>query len=88
MGYWWERRWKRIEPTVSLFVEDTAKFACGILALAICYGLLRALEAMGYASERVEFLETAHYYAFAAVLVMFMLDLVLKIAGSLFTGRE
>jgi hypothetical protein len=88
VGHWWPRRWKRIEPTVSLFVEDTAKFACGIFALAICYGLLRALEVMGYASERIEFLETAHYYALAAILVMFMVDLVLKIAGSLFTGRE
>jgi hypothetical protein len=83
-GSWWGDRWRRIEKSIALLVEDTAKFTAGILALTIGYGLLRALVAIGYPLERVESLEVVHYYALAAVICMFLIDLVLKVAGGLF----
>jgi hypothetical protein len=85
---WWGERWRRIEKPVALLLEDTAKFTSGILALTIGYGLLRGVAAMGYPVERISTLEVIHYYGLSAVIGMFILDLVLNVAGSLFSGQE
>jgi len=85
---WWARRWRRIEKPIALLVEDTAKFLSAILALALGYGLLRCLAAMGYPVEWIAFLEVVHYYGLAVVICMFVVDLVLKVAAALFSEPE
>jgi hypothetical protein len=83
---WWAQRWKRVEGSVALLIEESAKFLAAVLVLALCFGVLRAFAALGYNAERIELLETIDYYAMAAIIIMFLLDLVLKVAGSLFSG--
>jgi hypothetical protein len=75
----WQKRWENIEPVVGALVEDALVMIFFIVVLTAVYLALGLLAQLGYAPQRIEMFETIHYYAYLAVFVLFMIDLVLRI---------
>ena len=75
----WRRRWENIEPAAGALIEDGALLVIFVAVLTVVYLALGMLAGLGYAPERVERLETIHYWAYLAVFGLFMVDLVIRV---------
>jgi hypothetical protein len=75
----WKERWKNIEPAAGALVEDAMLMFIFVVALELIYLALGSLAALGYDSQRVGMFETIHYYAFLAVFLVFMVDMVVRV---------
>lgn len=75
----WRQRWENIEPAVGALVEDGMLLLMFVAVLTMVYLALGMLAGLGYDPRRIEMFETIHYYAYVAVLGLFMFDLVFRV---------
>jgi hypothetical protein len=54
-------------------------FAIFALALTFVYVVFGIMAWMGYNPQRIDRLETIHYYAYLSVFGLFMIDLVIRV---------
>jgi hypothetical protein len=80
--------WRDIRPSVLALPGDVALFFLWLAALTLVFVGLRGLSALGYRSERVELLETLHYYAYLPVFAMFLVDLIWKVLAGLLWRKK
>ena len=62
-------------------------FAIFAVGLTFAYLLFGIPAALGYNSQRIDRLETIHYWAYLVVFGMFMLDLVIRVMLHTFRRR-
>jgi uncharacterized RDD family membrane protein YckC len=70
-----------VKPVAVALCADICLFLILLTALVVAFIALRLLAALGYLAERVAILESVHYWAYLAVFVMFLIDLILKIGS-------
>ena len=80
--------WTEIRPSVTALLGDLALFIVWLGALTLVFAGLRGLSALGYRQERIDLLETLHYYAYLPVYVLFLLDLILKVGLHIFSRKK
>ena len=80
------RVWKGIELTVTAIVQDIFLFIVLIAGLVVAYLCLEILKLLGYNRERIDTLESLHYWAYVSTLGVFLLDLLWTIV--LHTSRK
>ena len=67
---------------------DIVVFSVILSALLIGFMGLRALAAIGFDRDRVQTLETMHYWCYTVVFGLFCLDLLYKVTLALFFRKE
>jgi hypothetical protein len=87
-GGFWKQRWTNIEPVAAALIEDCMLFLLIIAILSITYYALGILAGLGYKQERVERIETIHYWAYLTVFTTMMADFVVRVTLHLFFGRR
>jgi hypothetical protein len=76
--------WRRAR----LIIVDGMLFLTVLAFLAIGFFALKLLEVNGYPADYIEFLEKMHFVAYATLLAIFMIDLLIKVfVASIFEGR-
>jgi hypothetical protein len=78
IGYW-EQRWKSIETPANALIEDAMLLCIVVAGLTVSFLALGVMAAFGYPSERVEIMETLHYWAYLACLLTFLADMLRKV---------
>jgi hypothetical protein len=73
--------WDENRPIFKAILTDTLAFVSVIGVLSLVYVILQKTP---YPSERKEIFETVHYYGYLIISVMFVVDLVLQLAGMMF----
>jgi len=73
-----------MEPFVLILLGDILLFLMVFAALVVVYAGVAGMKALGMRPERVEVLETMHWYAYLAVAFEFLLDMVVKIIVQMF----
>jgi hypothetical protein len=76
----WSTRWRNVEPLAGAIVEDIFLFAITVCGLGLAYLFLGILAGLGYRQDRIATLEALHYWAYLAVLFIFLLDMVVKVS--------
>ena len=79
-GSFWKKLWSEIEPQVRAIVGETIVFILMVAALALVFVSLGWLAGLGYDPARIERFETMHYWACLAVLGIFLLSFVIRMA--------
>jgi len=82
-----ERLWARLEPIVLILLSDILLFLIVLAALVIAFTGISGLRALGMRPERLEILETLHWYAYLAVSTMFLIDMLFRTILELFRPR-
>jgi hypothetical protein len=82
-----EKLWTRLEPIVLILVSDVFLFLIVFAALVIAFTGISGLKALGMRPERLEILETLHWYAYLAVSILFSIDMLLKTILELLKAR-
>jgi hypothetical protein len=59
-----------------------------LAAVLIVFVALKYLEAAGYSKERIGFLENIHYIGSAALLILFVFDVVMKMLAFITEGAK
>ena|ERR1017187_4873774 len=80
--------WHENREVFKAMVTDVLLFLTALAALFGVYRLLHGMELAGYPHDRVSRLESLHYWAFLAVDVLFVADLILKLFTFLFLRRK
>jgi hypothetical protein len=83
-----QKFWASLEPVVLILLKDIALFFIVLAALLIGFAGIESLRAFGMREERLEVLETVHFWAYTAVEILFLLDMVLKTVLELFRKRS
>jgi hypothetical protein len=86
VGYWRER-WNSVKPAADALIEDAMLFAIFALVLTFVYLVFGIMAWAGYNPQRIDRLETIHYFAYLSVFGLFMLDLVLRVMLHTFRKR-
>jgi hypothetical protein len=82
-----EKLWPPIEPVVLILVRDIILFFIVLAALLVVFVGIAGLKAFGMPQERLQILETLHFWAYTSVEVLFLLDMVLKTFLQIFAKR-
>ena len=82
-----QKLWSSLESAILILLRDIILFLIVLAALVVGYAGLGALKAFGMPPERLEILETLHFYAYLAVALIFFLDMVAKILLEIFKGK-
>ena len=82
-----QKLWPPIEPVVLILLQDTILFLIVLAALFIVLAGIAGLKAFGMPQERLQILETVHFWAYTTVEVLFLMDMVLKIILEIFRKR-
>jgi hypothetical protein len=82
-----QKLWVSLEPFVLILLRDIILFLIVFAALVIAFVGVAALKALGMPAERLDLLERAHSYAYLAVALIFLLDMVAKIILE-FVGKK
>lgn len=61
-----------------ILLRDILLFLIVLAALVVGYAGVAGLKALGMRPERVDLLETMHWYAYLAVAFIFLLDMVVR----------
>jgi len=73
-----QKLWSSLEPVVLILMRDIILFLIVLAALLVGFVGVAGLKALGMPPQRVEILETLHWYAYLAVASIFLLDMVFK----------
>jgi hypothetical protein len=82
----WEERWENLKTPLGAFFEDIVLGLVTILGLSAIYLCLGLLAGLGYSAERIERLETIHYWIYLAVYAVLLLDLLIQMALHVIRG--
>lgn len=74
-----QKLWSTLEPLVLILLRDIVLFLIVLAALVVVYAGVAGMKALGMRPERVEVLETMHWYAYLSVSFTFLLDMVVRI---------
>jgi len=74
-----QKLWSSLEPVLMILVRDIIFFLIVLAALVLGFVGVAGLKALGMPPERVQVLETMHFYAYLAVAFVFLVDMVGKI---------
>ena len=81
------RAWEGIELKARVLCGDILLFLIAIAGLTLVFMALQGLSVLGYPPERIEILETLHYWAYVVILASFVLDLLVKIFLAMLRGE-
>jgi len=88
MAFWRDTVWKQhTEGVAAIIVSDALKTLLALALLTVVYMGIRLLALMGYPANRIDVLETLHYWAVLPLILMFITDLLTKIFSELFTHK-
>ena len=73
-----QQLWSSLEPVVLILLRDIILFLIVLAALIVGFVGVVGLKALGIPPQRVELLETLHWYAYFTVASIFLLDMVVK----------
>ena len=82
-----QKLWPPIEPVVLILLRDIILFFIVLAALLVGFAGIAGLKAFGMSEQRLQILETMHFWAYTTVEVLFLLDMVLKIFLQIFMKR-
>jgi len=82
-----QKLWPPIEPVVLILLRDIILFFIVLAALFVGFAGIAGLKAFGMSEQRLQILETGHFWAYTTVEVLFLLDMVLKIFLKIFIKR-
>jgi hypothetical protein len=82
-----QKLWPPIEPVVLILLGDISLFFIVLAALLVGFAGIAGLKAFGMPQERLQILETMHFWAYTTVEVLFLVDMVLKIFLKIFLKR-
>jgi hypothetical protein len=82
-----QKLWPPIEPVVLILLRDIILFFIVLAALLVVFVGIEGLKAFGMSPERLQILETMHFWAYTTVEYLFLLDMVLKIFLQIFAKR-
>jgi hypothetical protein len=82
-----QKLWVSLEPMVLILLKDIALFFTVLAALLIGFAGIAGLRALGINQQRLDILETFHFWAYTATEILFLLDMVLKTVLELFRKR-
>jgi len=74
-----QKLWLQLEPVLIILLRDIILFFIVLSALLVGFVGIAGLRAFGMPPERLNILETMHWYAYIAVEFLFLFDMVLKI---------
>jgi hypothetical protein len=83
IGYW-KQRWKGIEVPANALVEDSMLLCILLAGLTVAFLALGVMAGFGFNPERVELMETLHYWAYLACLVTFLADMLRTVLWHVF----
>jgi hypothetical protein len=83
-----QKLWPPIEPVVLILLRDIILFFIVLAALLVGFAGIAGLKAFGMPEDRLQILETAHFWAYTTVEIMFLLDMVLKTFLQIFIKRH
>jgi len=78
--------WKEIRDRLVGVVSDACLFLVWLFILLVSFLALHAMARFGYPAERLDFIESIHYYAYLSIFVLFMFDLFAKTVVSIWKG--
>jgi len=76
--------WQENRPIFKAVLSDVLLFVFVLAALLTCFVLLELIARAGYPQERIQTLESLHYWAYLTAFSMFLLDLLWKLILYLF----
>jgi hypothetical protein len=82
-----ENVWQSYWRLGRLLVVDALLFLTVLAVLALGFFALRLLQVNGYPREYVEILEKIHFVAYGTLLVIFVIDLFMKVVVAI-VGRD
>ena len=82
-----QKLWASLEPVVLILLRDIILFFIVLAALLVGFAGIAGLKAFGMPQERLQILETMHFWAYTTVAILFLLDMVLKIFLQIFIKR-
>jgi hypothetical protein len=82
-----QKLWPPIEPVVLILLRDIILFFIVLAALLVGFAGIAGLKAFGMSEQRLQILETMHFWAYTTVEFLFLLDMVLKIFLQIFRKR-
>jgi len=82
-----QKLWPPIEPVVLILLRDIILFFIVLAALLVGFAGIAGLKAFGMPEQRLQILETMHFWAYTTVEVLFLLDMVLKTFLEIFRKR-
>ena len=80
--------WHENRPIFKAVLTDVLLFVFVLAALVTCYLLLELIARSGYPHQRVEVLESLHYWAYLIAVSMFLMALLWKLFLHLFRRPE
>lgn len=82
-----QKLWPPIEPVVLILLRDIILFFIVLAALLVGFAGIAGLKAFGMPEQRLQILETFHFWAYTTIEVLFLLDMVLKTFLEIFRKR-
>jgi len=79
-----EKLWKSIEEPLIIILGDILLFLVALGGLIVGMYAFPFLAAKGMKPERVELLETVHFWSYFAILLIFGIDMAFKMAAHSF----
>ncbi len=76
--------WPPIEPVVLILLRDIILFFIVLAALLVGFAGIAGLKAFGMPQERLQILETIHFWAYTTVEMLFLFDMVFKTFAKIF----
>ena len=82
-----EKLWLPIEPVVLILLRDIILFFIVLAALLVAFVGIAGLKAFGMSEQRLQILETMHFWAYTTVEFLFLFDMIMKIVLESFKKR-
>jgi hypothetical protein len=76
--------WQENRPIFKAVLSDVLLFVFVLVALVGCFVLLELISRAGYPRDRVQVLESLHYWAYLTAFAMFLMNLLWKLLVYLF----
>ena len=71
--------WNENREVFKVLIADIVFFLTILFALFVVFLAFRGMEKAGYPPNRLATFETLHYWAYHVVLVIFLLDMIMKL---------
>ena len=82
-----QKLWPPIEPVVLILLRDIILFFIVLAAMLVAFAGISGLKALGMSPERLQILETMHFWAYTTVEFLFLFDMIMKIVLEIFKKR-
>ena len=79
-----QKLWPPIEPVVLILLRDIILFFIVLAAMLVAFVGIAGLKALGMPPERLQILETMHFWAYTTVAFLFLFDMIMKIVLKIF----